>query len=87
MRSMEDTAPIALIDDILYAGDKSDAGVGTGRRRQFLNLYGFRFSITLWNVLEIALWDSVVLSAVQTVLRMILRILPPILIIRIFLIS
>jgi hypothetical protein len=38
-------------------------------------------------VREIALWDSVVLSVVQTVLEMILRILPPILIIRIFSVS
>jgi hypothetical protein len=38
-------------------------------------------------VCEIALRDSVVLSAVQTVLRMILCLLPPILIIRIFPIS
>jgi hypothetical protein len=32
--------------DILYAGQKSDAGVGSGRRRRFLDLYGFRFSTT-----------------------------------------
>jgi len=48
MRSTQDTATIALDRyGILYAGDKSDAGVSTGRRRQFLNRYGFRFSTTL----------------------------------------
>jgi hypothetical protein len=52
MRSFQDTASMALDRyDILYARDESDAGVGTGRQRQFLNQYGFRFSTTLWNVL------------------------------------
>jgi hypothetical protein len=48
MRIIQDTAIIALdLCDILYAGDKRDAGVGSGPRRQFLNRYGFRFSTTL----------------------------------------
>jgi hypothetical protein len=28
--------------DILYAGHKNDASVGSERRHQFLDLYGFR---------------------------------------------
>jgi tRNA A58 N-methylase Trm61 len=32
---------------ILYGGHIIDAGVGSGRRRRFLDLYGFRFSATL----------------------------------------
>jgi hypothetical protein len=36
--------------DILYGGHKSDACVVSGRRRQFLDWYGFRFSTTLCNV-------------------------------------
>jgi hypothetical protein len=48
MRGIQDTATIALDEyDIMYAGGKSDADVGTGRRRQFLNRYGFRFFRTL----------------------------------------
>jgi len=31
----------------LYGGHESDAGVGSGRRRRFLDFYGFRFSTTL----------------------------------------
>jgi hypothetical protein len=53
---------------ILYGGHISDAGVSSGRRRRFLDLYGFRFSTTLWNVCFIELRDSVVFSVVQTVL-------------------
>jgi hypothetical protein len=54
--------------DILYAGHKSDAGVGTGRRRRFLDWYGFRYATTFWNVFVIELRDSVVFSVVQTAL-------------------
>jgi hypothetical protein len=53
--------------DTLYGGHKSDAGVGSGRRRQFLDLYGFRFSTTLRNVCVIELSDSVVFSVAKTV--------------------
>jgi hypothetical protein len=36
IRVIKDTANVALdIYDLLYAGDKTDAGVGTMRRRQF----------------------------------------------------
>jgi hypothetical protein len=61
----------ALLDryDIFYGDLKSDAGVGSGRRRRFLDLYGFRFSITLWNVFAIELRDSFVFSVVQTVME------------------
>jgi hypothetical protein len=43
-------------------------GVGSGRRRQFLDWYGFRFTTMLWNVFKVALRDSVLFSAVQTVI-------------------
>jgi hypothetical protein len=33
--------------DVLYTGEETDAGVGSGRRRQILDLYGFRFSTTM----------------------------------------
>jgi hypothetical protein len=67
MRSIQDTATRAINRyDILYAGDKRDAGVGRGRRRQFLNRYGFRFSTALRNVFVIEMRDSVVFSVVQT---------------------
>jgi len=92
MRSIRDTATLALDRyDILYAGDKSDAGVGTGHRCQFLNRDGFRFSTTLCNVLEVALHDSVVFSPLQTVLEVYcadgLRAPPLILLKRIFSLS
>jgi hypothetical protein len=66
MRSIQDTDTIG---DTLYAEDKSDAGVGTERRRQFLNRHEFRFSTTLWNAFLIELLDSVVFSVVQTVME------------------
>jgi len=52
----------------LYAGYKSDAGVGSGRRRRFSDSYGFCFFTTLWNVFLIELRDSIVFSVAQTVL-------------------
>jgi hypothetical protein len=47
MRTYQHTA-FTVLDryDVLYGGHKSDAGVGSGRRRRFLDLYGFRFSTT-----------------------------------------
>jgi hypothetical protein len=70
MRTYQHTA-FAVLDkyDILYGGDKNDAGVGSGRRRRFLDWYGFRFSTTFWNVFVIELRDSVVFSVVQTVME------------------
>jgi hypothetical protein len=47
----------------LYGGHKSDAGVGSGRWRRFLDLYEFRFSTTLSNVSVIELRDSVVFGS------------------------
>jgi hypothetical protein len=48
MRSILHTANIALDRyDTMYAGDRSDTGIGKGQRRQFLNEYGFRFSTRL----------------------------------------
>jgi len=47
MRTCQYTA-VTVLDrvDLLYGGHKSDAGVGSGRRRRFLDLYVFRFSTT-----------------------------------------
>jgi hypothetical protein len=61
----------AVLDkyDILYGGHKSDAGVGSGRRRRFLDWCGFRFSTTLWNVFVIELRDAVMFSVVQTIME------------------
>jgi hypothetical protein len=53
--------------DTLYTGHKSDASVGLGRRRRYLDWYGFRFSTTFWKVFVIELRDSVVFSVVQRV--------------------
>jgi hypothetical protein len=55
--------------DILFGEQKSDTGVGSGRRRRFLDSYGFRFSTMLWNVLVIELRDSIVFAVVQTVME------------------
>jgi hypothetical protein len=46
----------------MYAGDKSDAGVGSGRVGRLLCSYGFRFSVSTWNLFEVALRDSDVIS-------------------------
>jgi hypothetical protein len=45
MRTYQYTA-FTVLDryDALYAVHKSDAGVDSGRRRRFLDLYGFGFS-------------------------------------------
>jgi hypothetical protein len=68
MRTYQYTAFAVLDRYVFYGGHKSDADVGSGSRRRFLDWYGFRFSITLWNVVVIELRDSVVFSAVQTVM-------------------
>jgi hypothetical protein len=54
--------PSLSLTDIFCAGHKSDASVGSGRRRRFLGLYGFGFSTTLWNVFVRELRDSVMFS-------------------------
>jgi hypothetical protein len=46
--------------EILYVGHETDASVGSGRRRRFLDWCGFRFSTTLWNVFVIELRVSFV---------------------------
>jgi hypothetical protein len=51
---------------LLYSGNKSDAVVGAGHRRQFLDWYGFRFSTTLCNMFITELRDYVVFSVVYT---------------------
>jgi hypothetical protein len=54
MRTCQHIA-VTVLDkyDILFAENKSDAGVGSGRRRRYLDLYGLRLSTTLWNVFVI----------------------------------
>jgi hypothetical protein len=54
--------------DVMDTGEETDAGVGSGRRRRFLVWYGFSFSTTLANVFVIEMHDSVVFSAVRTIL-------------------
>jgi len=52
MRTYQHNA-FPLLDryDIFSSGHKTDAGVGSGRRRRFLVWYGSRFSTTLWKCL------------------------------------
>jgi hypothetical protein len=58
MRSSQDMA-IAVLDRYdMYAGDKSDAGVCSGRLGRLLYSYGFRFSIPTLKLFEIAVRDS-----------------------------
>jgi hypothetical protein len=67
MRTYQHTANIVLDRyDILNGRHKSDAGVGSGRRRRFLDSYGFRFTTTLWNVFVIELCDYILFQVVQT---------------------
>jgi hypothetical protein len=70
MRTYQHTA-FTVLDryDTFYGGHKSDAGVGSGRRRRILDSYGFHFSKTLWKVFITEPRDSVVFSAVQTVIE------------------
>jgi hypothetical protein len=46
MRSSQDMAFTFLDKYDMYAGDKSDAGVGSGRLGRLLFLYGFHFSVS-----------------------------------------
>jgi hypothetical protein len=55
--------------DTLYGGNKRNVGTGSGRRRRYLDWYGFRFSTTSWNVSVIELRDAVVYAVVQTVME------------------
>jgi len=74
MRTYQHTFFTALDGyDILHFVHQSDAGVCSGLRRRFLYWYLFRFSTMLWSVCEITLRHSVVISAVPTVLPLILR--------------
>jgi hypothetical protein len=70
IRSYQHTA-FAVLDtyDTLYGTHKTDARVGSGCRRRFLDWYGFRFSTTLRNMFVIELRDSIVFSVVQTVME------------------
>jgi hypothetical protein len=60
---------LSLIGMLYFKADKNDAGVGWGRRRRFLDRYGFRFSTTLWNEFIIELRDSTVFAVVQTIME------------------
>jgi hypothetical protein len=51
MRNYQLTAFIVLDRYVLYGGNKREAGVSSGRRRQILDSNGFRFSTTLWTAL------------------------------------
>jgi hypothetical protein len=69
MRTYQKTACTDLYTyDILYGGHKTDAGVGLGRRRRFLDICGFPFSTSFWNIFLKELRDSVVFSVVQAIL-------------------
>jgi hypothetical protein len=54
MRSSQDTAITILDRYDMYAGDKSDAGVGSRRLGRLLCSYEFRFSVSTWKLFEIA---------------------------------
>jgi hypothetical protein len=58
MRSSQDTAITVLDRYDMYARDKSDAGVGSGRPGRLLYSYVFRFSVSTWNLFEVAVRDS-----------------------------
>jgi hypothetical protein len=58
MHSSQDMAITVLDRYDTYAGDKSDAGVGSGRIGWHLRSYGFSFSVSTWNLFEIAVRDS-----------------------------
>jgi hypothetical protein len=69
MRTYQQTAWTDLDTyDVLYGGHKTDAGVGLGSRRRFLDICGFPFSTSYWNIFLIELRDSIVFSVVQTIL-------------------
>jgi hypothetical protein len=53
MRSSQDTAITVLDRYDMYAGEESDAGVDLGRLGRLLCSYGFRFSLSTWNLFEI----------------------------------
>jgi hypothetical protein len=58
MRSSQETAITVLDIYDMYAGDKNDAGVDLGRLGRLLCSYEFRFSVSTWNLFEIAVRDS-----------------------------
>jgi hypothetical protein len=53
---------------ILNAGHKTDAGVGLGLRRRFLDSYGFLFCTSYSNLFLTELRYSIVISVVLTIL-------------------
>jgi hypothetical protein len=57
MRSKQDTAITVVFRYDIYAADKSEIGVGSGRLGRLLCSYGFRFSVSTWNLFEIAVRD------------------------------
>jgi hypothetical protein len=58
MQIIQDMAVTILDRYDIYAGDKSDAGVRSRRLVRLLCSCGFRFSVSTWNLFEIAVWDS-----------------------------
>jgi hypothetical protein len=54
MLSSQDTAITVLDRYNMCAGVKSDAGIGSGRHCRLLCSYGFRFSLSIWNLFEMA---------------------------------
>jgi hypothetical protein len=58
MGSSHDTAITVLHGYDMYAGDESDAGVGSRRLGRLLCSYVFRFSVSTWNLFEVAVRDS-----------------------------
>jgi hypothetical protein len=58
MGSSYDTAIIVPVKYDMYAGEKSDASVGSVHLDRLLYSCGLRFSVSTWNLFEIALRDS-----------------------------
>jgi hypothetical protein len=67
MRNSQDTSTTVLDRYDMYTGDKSDADVGSGRLVRLVCSYGFPFSVSTWNLFEIAVRDSDVCKLERTV--------------------
>jgi hypothetical protein len=69
MRSYQQTVCTDLDTyDILYAGHKTDTGVGLGCQRRFLDSCGFPLFSSYWNIFLTEMRYSIVFSVVQTIL-------------------
>jgi hypothetical protein len=58
MRSSQDTVIRVLDRYDMCDGEERDAGVGSERLVRLLCSCGFRFSVSTWNLFEIAVRDS-----------------------------